>query len=216
MVLMWPHSSAISHRDVATDSKALWPRIRKASRARAPDSPMSSEGEVGCLFDEIGNLVEPTERLHMDVQAGLTSHGWRGVARTARPTKNSRCCRTKRRGPPGWVWSVWRHSSTICDTDVATDRRTLRSRSGRRAGLARLTRRCRPNTWMCERADQTKKWHPRRRDGSSRQGDHRVLELSRAPRRQWLLYLEAPRPQTPLDSFHMPNPYDGWESSIDR
>ncbi len=28
------------------------------------------EGEVGCLFDEIRNLVEPTERLHMDVQAG--------------------------------------------------------------------------------------------------------------------------------------------------
>jgi len=28
------------------------------------------EGEVGCLFDEIQNLVEPTERLHMDVQAG--------------------------------------------------------------------------------------------------------------------------------------------------
>jgi len=28
------------------------------------------EGEAGCLFDEIGNLVEPTERLPMDVQAG--------------------------------------------------------------------------------------------------------------------------------------------------
>jgi hypothetical protein len=28
------------------------------------------EGEVGCLFDEIHNLVEPTERLHTDVQAG--------------------------------------------------------------------------------------------------------------------------------------------------
>ena len=54
-------------------------------RARAPNSPLSSKGEVACLFDEIGNLVDPTERLHMDVQAGLTSHGWRGVARTARP-----------------------------------------------------------------------------------------------------------------------------------
>jgi hypothetical protein len=28
------------------------------------------KGEVGCLFDEIQNLVEPTERLHTDVQAG--------------------------------------------------------------------------------------------------------------------------------------------------
>jgi hypothetical protein len=26
------------------------------------------EGEGGCLFDEIGNLVDPTERLHMDGQ----------------------------------------------------------------------------------------------------------------------------------------------------
>src|SRR5271157_808036 len=46
----------ICHRDVTTNSKALWPRVR--------------EGEVGCLFDEIAYLVEPTERLHMDVQAG--------------------------------------------------------------------------------------------------------------------------------------------------
>ena len=32
------------YMDVATDSQALWTRIRKASRARAPDSPMSGEG----------------------------------------------------------------------------------------------------------------------------------------------------------------------------
>jgi hypothetical protein len=57
----------------------------RRGRARAPDPPSSSEGEAGCLFDEIGNLVEPTKRLHMEVQAGLTSHGWRGVARTTRP-----------------------------------------------------------------------------------------------------------------------------------
>jgi hypothetical protein len=30
------HSSAICDKDVATDSKALWTRMRKASRARAP------------------------------------------------------------------------------------------------------------------------------------------------------------------------------------
>jgi hypothetical protein len=28
------------------------------------------KGEGGCLFDEIQDLVEPTERLHMDVRAG--------------------------------------------------------------------------------------------------------------------------------------------------
>jgi hypothetical protein len=27
-------------------------------------------GHAGCLFDEIGNLVEPAERRHMDVPAG--------------------------------------------------------------------------------------------------------------------------------------------------
>jgi hypothetical protein len=34
---------ASCHRDVATDSRAPWPRIRKASRARAPDSPSPGE-----------------------------------------------------------------------------------------------------------------------------------------------------------------------------
>jgi len=33
------------HRDVTTDSKAPRLRIRKASRARAPDSPMPGEGK---------------------------------------------------------------------------------------------------------------------------------------------------------------------------
>jgi hypothetical protein len=54
------------------ESKNVSFKIRKASRARAPDSPMPGEGmgEVGCLFDEMGNLVEPTERRYMDVPAG--------------------------------------------------------------------------------------------------------------------------------------------------
>jgi len=47
-------------------------------------------GEVGCLFDEIGNLVDPTERRYMDVPAGPQ----RGMDAEAsrpeqpRPTKN--------------------------------------------------------------------------------------------------------------------------------
>jgi hypothetical protein len=65
-------SSANCHKDVATDRRASTTEIRKASRARAPDSPMPGEcmGEGGCLFDEIGKLVEPTERPHTDVRAG--------------------------------------------------------------------------------------------------------------------------------------------------
>jgi hypothetical protein len=55
----------------------------------ASGPPVSGEGEGGCLFDEISNLGEPAERLHMDVQTGMNSHGRRGVARTARPTKIS-------------------------------------------------------------------------------------------------------------------------------
>ena len=42
--------------DTATESSASSARVR--------------EGEIGCVFDEIQNLVEPIERLHMDVQAG--------------------------------------------------------------------------------------------------------------------------------------------------
>ena len=75
-------SSTICHTDVATDG------VRKASRARAPDSPSPGEGmgEGGCLFDEISNLVEPTERRYRDVPAGRSEAGCRSVAaRTARP-----------------------------------------------------------------------------------------------------------------------------------
>ena len=46
---------------------------------------MLGEGEGGCLFDEMSNLGDPAERLHMDVQTGLNSHGRRDVARTAQP-----------------------------------------------------------------------------------------------------------------------------------
>ena len=38
------------------------------------------EGEVGCFFDEIGNLVEPTERPDMDVPAGRSEAGCQSVA----------------------------------------------------------------------------------------------------------------------------------------
>ena len=37
------------------------------------DSPVPGAGEVGCIFDEISNLVEPNERTHTEVRAGLTS-----------------------------------------------------------------------------------------------------------------------------------------------
>ena len=47
-------------------------------------------GEVGCLFDEIGNLVEPTERRHKEVPAGPQRGRSRSVAeRTARPSENT-------------------------------------------------------------------------------------------------------------------------------
>jgi hypothetical protein len=36
---------------------------------------MRAMGEGGCLFDEISNLVEPTERRHTEVPAGLISQG---------------------------------------------------------------------------------------------------------------------------------------------
>jgi hypothetical protein len=63
----------------------LRPRFREESRSHASDSPMPGEGEDGCLFDEVQNLVEPDERPVMDDRAGLPSHGWRDVVRMARP-----------------------------------------------------------------------------------------------------------------------------------
>jgi hypothetical protein len=67
---------------------------KRRGRARAPDSPMPGEGmgEGGCLFDEIGNLVEPTERPYMDVpagpQRGMDAEAWR--PEWPGPTENSR------------------------------------------------------------------------------------------------------------------------------
>jgi hypothetical protein len=69
--------------------------VREAKQSHAFDSPVPREGEDGCLFDEIQNLVEPDERPVMDDQAGLPSHGWRdvterrGQTKNARPTKNN-------------------------------------------------------------------------------------------------------------------------------
>ena len=70
-------SCADCHTDVATDRKTLHSRS-------AP-----GEGELGCLFDQISNLVEPSQRPHMEVRTRLVSHGRHDVARIARPTKNS-------------------------------------------------------------------------------------------------------------------------------
>jgi hypothetical protein len=41
-------------------------RSREVSQIRASDSSWAGEGEGGHLFDEISNLVEPTERSAMD------------------------------------------------------------------------------------------------------------------------------------------------------
>ena len=43
------------------------------------------DGEAGCLFDEIQNLVGPDEQPVTDDRAGLPSHGWRDV--TERPDR---------------------------------------------------------------------------------------------------------------------------------
>jgi hypothetical protein len=40
------------------------------------------KGEVGCLFDEIGNLVEPTERPHKDVRTGPQRRQDAGASRS--------------------------------------------------------------------------------------------------------------------------------------
>jgi hypothetical protein len=70
-------------QEVATDG------VREASRSHAFDSPSPGEhmGEGGCIFDEIGNLVEPTERLHMDVQAGPQRSRMRRVSGANSPAR---------------------------------------------------------------------------------------------------------------------------------
>jgi hypothetical protein len=58
---------------------------------RVSGQPSSSEGEGGCLFDEIQDFVEPTERPHTEVRAGLTSHGRPALPERLDPTKKCLC-----------------------------------------------------------------------------------------------------------------------------
>jgi hypothetical protein len=63
----WSASAAGKRRDaVATDRWAGSTKIR--------------EGEIGCVFDEIQNLVEPIERRYMDGSAGRQRGRSRSVA----------------------------------------------------------------------------------------------------------------------------------------
>ena len=59
--------------EVATDSKALWTKIREGDRARAPDSPMSGEGRSsnGPTDEEAGQGPDGA------VDLGLTKNGQR-------------------------------------------------------------------------------------------------------------------------------------------
>jgi hypothetical protein len=54
--------------EFAVTCRRIWQRtaVREASRAHAHGSPVSGEGEIGCLFDEIQNLVESIERSAMN------------------------------------------------------------------------------------------------------------------------------------------------------
>jgi hypothetical protein len=76
-------------------------RFLRNGRSRVSGSPSPGEGKVGCVFDEISNLVEPTERQHMgEPHAGERRH-WK--SRQVR--KRSR--KAERRGA-GWVDSYGR------------------------------------------------------------------------------------------------------------
>jgi hypothetical protein len=106
--------------DVATDE------VRNASRARAPDSPMLSEG--------------------VDT-------------RTARPTKNSRCYRTQKRGLQGGCCQCVALKRKLRQ-DVATDRRAASTEireadRSHASGLPSSSEGRRP-----EQLDQTKKDYP--------------------------------------------------------
>jgi hypothetical protein len=72
------HKAARSRSGKATDVTAAlrwrgrcWMKIvRRSELLQEVATGEVREGEGGCLFDEIQDLVESTERLHMDVQAG--------------------------------------------------------------------------------------------------------------------------------------------------
>ena len=54
----------------AAEQDSAASRPKRCGQSRTSDSPVPGEGEVGCVFDEISILVEPTERSAMDGRAG--------------------------------------------------------------------------------------------------------------------------------------------------
>jgi len=103
---------------------------------------LSAEGPSSFGFFEVCLL---------SLRVGLRIVNWRlrcgvrtyGIRRTSRSNQ-------QKQGLQGRSWNFEDQVANY-HMDVATDRRTFRSRSGRRVGLARLTRRGRANTGMCER-----------------------------------------------------------------
>jgi hypothetical protein len=65
------------------------------------------KGEVGWLFDEVQNLVEPTERLHTDVEAG--AQRGRTPERRGRRRAGPTNCPTR----PDEEYAVDRHAGAI-------------------------------------------------------------------------------------------------------
>jgi hypothetical protein len=63
-----PASCAICHRKWQRIEERL--RSKSGRRVGVSDSPVPYEGEIGCIFDEIRNLVEPIERPAMEGWAG--------------------------------------------------------------------------------------------------------------------------------------------------
>jgi hypothetical protein len=108
---------------VATDLKAPWLRVRKASWSHATNSPMPGEckGEVACIFDEISNLVEPNERPDTDVRAGMQ----RGRMPERRSTNSPARRRMAKKAADQRNWlkrgDHWFHKNRLC-TELSTER----------------------------------------------------------------------------------------------
>jgi hypothetical protein len=136
-----PESTASPSELTDAPSSPWW--CRRAGRTgRGSPADGVWKGKVGCLFDEIQHLVEPPERLHMDVEAGPQrgrmpehrgqsrasgspvpgaeeSHLLRAMRADVRPgiSSESALCRN---GPARRRISIW-HSGAESESGVARD-----------------------------------------------------------------------------------------------
>jgi hypothetical protein len=175
MCLTWQHSSAICHKEVATDYSAMRLTIAGPSSKGVRTFVDASRRRRRAKAEESGRRVRVTPltrqcRARAGSPNGSTNeeggiHGGETVAREPRGLPLEMGNSLALRGAEDYCIPLQpkcQHSIDFDDIAIGHQPDIMRSdrESGRRTRVAPLGRRCRASTWMCKRLDQTNNGRP--------------------------------------------------------